>query len=244
MTRQEFLDQVLLPLGRLTGDEQADVRRELEEHIEDRMETLLEMGWAPELAEARSLEAMGDPVEIGREMAKQYRGRGWVWIGRAAVILTVVLCIQAVLALGMLGFVWDSLSARVTSKAWTNLDEVKAAMPLDIRIPVGNDILRVVQVSTGRRGDDGAYRAELSIYTYDRIIGGVVSEGLLNHTVIENQRGEAPWGGGGGSGGGHYMREYGTKYTEIRPGDTYVTLTYRRFGEDVRVQIPLPEVAS
>lgn len=244
MTREDFMSQVLLPLGRLTGDERSAVRQELEEHIEDRMEALLGMGWTPELAEARSLEAMGDPAEIGREMAKQYRGRGWVWIGRAAVLLMIVLCIQAVLALGMLGFVLDSATARVTGDVWTNLDVVEAAMPVDIRIPVGNDILRVVQVSTGRRGDDGTYRAELSIYTYDRIIGGVVSEGLLNHTVIENQRGETLWGGGGGSGGGHYMREYGTKYAEIRPGDTYVTLTYRRFGEDIRVQIPLPEVTS
>ena len=102
MTRQEFLDQVLSPLGRLTAEERENVRRELEEHVEDRMEVLLEMGWDAELAEARCLEAMGDPAEIGREMAAQYRGRGWLWIGRAAVLLTVVVCIQAVLGVEVL----------------------------------------------------------------------------------------------------------------------------------------------
>ena len=52
-----------------------------------------------ELVESRCLEAMGDPAEIGREMARQYRGWGWLWLGRAAVALTAVLCLQAVLSL-------------------------------------------------------------------------------------------------------------------------------------------------
>ena len=97
MTRQEFLAQVLSPLGRLTAQERENVRRELEEHVEDRMEALLEMGWDAELAEEWRLEAMGDPAEIGREMARQYRGRGWLWLGRAAVVLTAVVCIRALL---------------------------------------------------------------------------------------------------------------------------------------------------
>ena len=53
MTRKEFTDQVLLSLGRLTADEREDVRRELEEHVEDRMEALLDMGWDEGLAEER-----------------------------------------------------------------------------------------------------------------------------------------------------------------------------------------------
>ena len=59
MTRGEFLEQVLAPLGRLTAEERENVRRELEEHVEDRMEALLDMGWDAELAESRCLEAMG-----------------------------------------------------------------------------------------------------------------------------------------------------------------------------------------
>ena len=122
MTRQGFMDRVLLSLTRLTAEEREIVRQELEEHIEDRMEVMLEMGWKPELAEERCLEAMGDPVEIGREMAKQYRGRGWLWLGRAAVLLTVVLCIQALLGVGILFNAWDSLEARVNPQwapGWT-----------------------------------------------------------------------------------------------------------------------------
>lgn len=241
MTREDFMSRVLAPLGRLTGDEQADIRKELEEHIEDRMEALLEMGWAPELAEERSLEAMGDPAEIGREMAKQYRGRGWVWLGRAAVILTVVLCIQAVLSVGIWGFLWDSITTRIVPEKWTELNQVEASEDVDLRILIGNDILRIAQVNVGQRWDEEKRLAELVLCSYNRIPGGVVSHRLINGIKIENQRGEELWDGGSGSGSGHYMREQGTRYVDIEPGDTYVTLVYQWFGEDIRVEVSLPE---
>jgi len=154
MTREEFMDRVLLPLGRLTAEERESVRRELEEHVEDRMEALLEMGWSEELAESRCLEAMGDPVEIGREMARQYPGPWWLWIGRAAVILTAVVCIQALLGFGMLGYAWDSLTVRISPSTAVSIGELKnveAVEELDIRAEVGNDVLRIYQVSVGEK---------------------------------------------------------------------------------------------
>ena len=36
------------------------------------MEGLLELGYSPELAEERTLDAMGDPKEVGRELNRQY----------------------------------------------------------------------------------------------------------------------------------------------------------------------------
>ena len=168
MTRQEFLNQVLSPLGRLTAEERENVRRELEEHVEDRMEALLEMGWDAELAEARCLEAMGDPAEIGREMARQYRGRGWLWIGRMAVALTVVVCIQALLGLGMLGAAWDSLSVRFcpsTAISIGELENVETVVDLDIRAEIGNDILRVYMVFVGEK--DGQRAAMVLACMYD-----------------------------------------------------------------------------
>ena len=130
------MDQVLSPLNRLTAEERENVRRELEEHVEDRMEALLDMGWDAELAERRCLEAMGDPAEIGREMARQYRGKGLLWIGRAAAALTVVVCIQALLGFGMLSNAWSSLEARICPSTAISIGELKnveATEALDIR---------------------------------------------------------------------------------------------------------------
>ena len=113
MDRKAYIQAVLSALHHVTGDERAAIQAELDGHIEDHMEGLLELGYSPELAEERTLDAMGDPKEVGRELNKQYTGWGFVLLSRAAVLLTVVLCIQALLGLGILGNLLDSVWARV-----------------------------------------------------------------------------------------------------------------------------------
>lgn len=238
MTRQEFLDQVLRPLGRLTAQERENVRRELEEHVEDRMEALLDMGWDEELAESRCLEAMGDPAEIGREMAKQYRGWWWLWIGRAAAALTVVMCVLALLGLGMLGAAWDSLTVRIhpsTAISIGELKNVEAVVDLDIRAEVGNDILRIYQVSVGEK--DGQRAAMVLACMYDRWPFGIVADSINARSDLWNQRG----GTGHSSGGsGNYGAVCAARWTPVEPGDTHVVWEYRAIGETVRLEIPLP----
>ncbi|MCI9332863.1 MAG: hypothetical protein HFG05_11970 [Oscillibacter sp.] len=237
MTRQEFLDQVLSPLGRLTAEERENVRRELEEHVEDRMEALLEMGWDAGLAEERCLEAMGDPVEIGREMAGQYRGRGWLWIGRVAAALTVVMSIQALLGLGMLGTAWYSLEARISPQLDTKLDWVEAEEQLDLRLDMGNDVLRLFRVSVGKL--DGRRVAEIAMCAYDRWPFGIVAHGWQNCIELRLSEKEARFGGG--SGRGNYGAEYCRRYVSLEPEDRSITLTYTRFGETASLEVPIPE---
>ena len=238
MTRQEFLDQVLSPLGRLTAEERENVRRELEEHVEDRMEVLLEMGWDAELAEARCLEAMGDPAEIGREMAKQYRGKGWLWLGRAAVVLTVVVCIQALLGVGMLWAAWDSLTVRFNPPRTISIGELKnveAEEELDIRAEIGNDILRIYQVSVGEK--DGQRAAMVLACAYDRWPFGIVVDSLFSRSELWNERGETGTSGGGSGNSGAVCAAL---WAPVETGDTHVIWEYRAIGEAVRLEIPLP----
>lgn len=238
MTRQEFLDQVLSPLGRLTAEERENIRRELEEHVEDRMEALLDMGWDEALAESRCLEAMGDPAEIGREMAKQYRGWWWLWIGRAAAALTVVMCVLALLGLGMLGAAWDSLTVRIhpsTAISIGELKNVEAVADLDIRAEVGNDILRIYQVSVGEK--DGQRAAMVLACMYDRWPFGIVADSINTRSDLWNQRGETGHSSGGS---GNYGAVCAARWTPVEPGDTHVVWEYRAIGETVRLEIPLP----
>ena len=238
MTRQEFLDQVLSPLGRLTAQERENVRRELEEHVEDRMEALLEMGWDAELAEERCLEAMGDPAEIGREMARQYRGKGWLWLGRAAVVLTVVVCIQALLGVGMLWAAWDSLTVRFNPPRTISIGELKnveAEEELDIRAEIGNDILRIYQVSVGEK--DGQRAAMVLACAYDRWPFGIVVDSLFGRSELWNERGETGTSGGGSGNSGAVCAAL---WAPVETGDTHVIWEYRAIGEAVRLEIPLP----
>ena len=222
MTRGEFLDRVLLPLGRLTAEERENVRRELEEHVEDRMEALLEMGWSAELAEERCLEAMGDPAEIGR----------------AAVLLTVVVCIQAVLGVEVLFNAWDGLVVRTLRPQITSmLDEVEAEELVDLRMGIGNDVLRVVRVSVGEA--EGQRVAEIAMCAYDRWPFGIVAHNCENWITVERRESEARIHGGPAS------RTYGAEcwqmYALPAPGDRSVVLTYSRYGETVSLEVPLPE---
>lgn len=238
MTRGEFLDRVLAPLGRLTAEERESVRRELEEHVEDRMEALLEMGWDEELAEGRCLEAMGDPAEIGREMAKQYRGRGWLWAGRAAVLLTVVLCVQALLGIGVLFNAWDGLVVRtLRPQIASMLDEVEAEAQVDLRMDMGSDVLRVVRVSVGEV--EGQHVAEIAMCAYDRWPFGIVAHNCENWITVEGREDDVRIHGGPAS------RTYGAEcwqmYALPAPGDRSVVLTYSRYGETASLEVPLPE---
>ncbi|MBM6911672.1 permease prefix domain 1-containing protein, partial [Oscillibacter valericigenes] len=72
MTRGEYIREVSASLKRLTKREREAIRRELDGHMEDHMESLRELGYDEELAEERTIAAMGDPEEVGRELNKQY----------------------------------------------------------------------------------------------------------------------------------------------------------------------------
>lgn len=239
MTRKEYTDTVLSALRHVTGDERAAIQEELEAHMEDHLEALLALDYPQELAEERTLSAMGDPKEVGRALNRQYTGWGWVILERAALALTVVLCIQAVFAFGMLGMLLESVTVRFAPSGETRFSPPLASQDVDIRVPVGDDILRVYQVNVGPDSEvPGGYRAEVLVCAYDRIPGGIVSERLTYEVRLENARGERSRYR---SGSGNWRVEYARLYTPLQPGDTCVTLEYEGFGEQVSLELPLPE---
>ena len=242
MNRTEYCDRVVSVLRRLTPEEKAAARAELDGHIEDHMDALLELGYDPALAEERTMAAMGDPEEVGRELDKQYPLR-WLVLGRVAVVLTVLVCIQAVLGLGILFNAWDSLEARIwPEEKNTVLDRVTVEERVDYRVSVGNDVVRVFRVSVGERSSgerELVPTAEVQLCVYDRIPCGIASERVPRGLVLKDQRGQTPvdfWGGGSGSYGAVYAR----RWVPVQPGDTYVTLEYEQFGERFSLDIPLP----
>ena len=240
MNRGEYTDAVLAQLRRVTGDERESIRAELDAHMEDHICALRDLGYDEQLAEERTLALMGDPVAVGKELSKIYTGWGWVLLSRLAVLLTAVLCIQALLGLGVLSNLLWSIQARTVPDEIHSDYTAAATLRPDIRIPVGNDVLRVYRVSVGT--EDGVWAAEVATVAYDRIPGGVVSSQLLGNVVLEDQRGLAPEHRLGGGGKSNFGADYSLDYLPVEPGDTFLTLRYDRLGEHVAVEIPLPEV--
>ena len=242
MTREEYTKIVLAQLRRVTEDERRAIRAELDAHMEDHMEALTELGCDGVEAEERTLARMGDPAEVGRELSKVYTGWGWVLLSRLAVLLTVVLCIQALLGIGILSNLLWSIQARTVPDEIHSDYSAEATVRPDIRIPIGNDVLRVYRVSLVERGDGPA--AEVAMVAYDRIPGGVVSQRLIPSVVLADQRGAVPDRDTGGGGKGCFTAEFTLRYVPVQEGDTYITLTYDRLGETAEVTIPLPETGG
>ena len=238
MNRKEYTDAVLTALRHVTDRERLAIRAELDAHIEDHIAALRELDYPPELAEERALAAMGDPTEVGRELNACYQSWFWVILGRAAAVVTVLLCILALLHVGLLGMVADSISARIYPDEDSYFEKPIATERLDIRVPVGNDVLHVYQISVGREDDTlGEQVAEVMFCTYDRIPGGIVSQQLADGVILENPRGEQAVSN---SGRGNWRVEYRSIRIPVQKGDSCVTLHYEAFGEQIRLELPLP----
>ncbi len=98
---------VLQQLRHATAAEREEVRRELEAHLEDRMEALLDLGWSLEETQAKAEEALGDPVEIGKALDGLYSPL-WLWLDRLVLLLLAVALIWgAILGIDMIAELFE-----------------------------------------------------------------------------------------------------------------------------------------
>lgn len=71
---EEYLTQLCDQLSSLPAERQTDVRRELRQHLELRLEDLHELGSiSPAAALGRLVNEFGDPTTIGRQLARTWR---------------------------------------------------------------------------------------------------------------------------------------------------------------------------
>lgn len=84
----------------------------------------------------------------------------------------------------------------------------------------------------------------MALCAYDRLPGGVVSSLLIPSVWIEDQRGNPLKWQPNGQGRSNFGAYYQLRYVPVELSDTFITLRYDRFGEDIAVEIPLPEVTS
>lgn len=252
MTRSEYVERVLSVMKHVTGEEREAIRAEIDAHIEDHICGLLELDYPEDLAEERTMALMGDPEEVGRELDKHYTVKFWLWLEGVSKILLAPLILMALLGIGILFHAVDAVEARIAPSQRSTEDfTAEAVEETDHRVAIGNDIVKIYRVAVGNKvfayyahdriAEQGP-AAELLVCAYDRIPCGIVSGDLLRQMKVEDQRGTEleRWGGSSGSWGAVYERFY----IPIEPSDTYVTLSYDRFGESVELKVPLPEVTS
>ena len=236
MNRENYLAAVTAELWRLTDAERDAVCGELAAHIEDHAEALRELGYAENEADARATEQMGDPVQVGRDIAKLYRPF-WLWMERLAGVLIAVMAMELFLCAGVLYGAWSSLYARVCTP------DDASAIRLDERMAVGDDVVRLYGISGYRPGE--ACEVRLWLSAYDRSPFGIVHQNIWSW--MQFRAGEPAEerlyaaGGGGWSNAGVSHR-----YVKVAlaPEDTRITLRYERFGQVYERVIDLTEVSG
>ena len=241
MDRRQYTDRVLTSLRRVTAKEREAIRRELDGHMEDHMEALRALGYDEALAEERTIAAMGDPEEVGRELNRQYPFRWLVagWIAKALIILMIFSTVIGENA-GR-GIRYWNYRLNPVAEEGSQLSLLLSARSLDLHQQVGNDELWVYQSALGTAESENGREtgAEILMMAYDHIPYGVVSDLIFEDMILENQdrtdtavcevgfttqKGILPIRG----------------FVETKPGDTYVILSMDRFGQSFSLQIPLP----
>ena len=237
MDRQEYCDRVLHAARRLTGREQRDVRRELEAHMEDHVEALLALDYPRELAEERTLSAMGNPEEVGRELNRQY-SPFWLAVKRLAMAAAVLFVLVNFTGLiGAADNIVDNLRARFWPEKLAAVqyhsNNLQAVEDLDLRAEMGDVTVRVYQVGL----DDPtqgttAYVALCAWYQNPLKEQPDVISWNTAGCWAESSSGHRPSGGGGWKWA--FVYEIPVNY-----GDT-VTITYDRFGQRMELTVELP----
>lgn len=243
MNSKDFCQLVLEKVHHATQEEKASIRQELLNHLEDHADVLKESGYSQEDADERALSAMGQPEEIGIELNKQYP-LGWLVLSRAALMLSILLGIVIVITLPLVGHVFESLQARIDpfhSNFCSSVEkgDGSTAYSLDIKVPIGNDILSIYKVALQEsRQSETGYAVSIAMCNYDRNPFGIASQSLLNNLTAKTAAGidDCLGGGGGGNSGAYY---WVIRSLPVAQTETELYLCYDRFGEHMRVAVPL-----
>ena len=101
MKKEEFLRTVRKQIHFVFDRD--DVENELNQHLSDSIEDLMEEGLAVEEAEYLAVEQMGNPVEVGKLLNQEHNPLlGYLWAA-SRVLLACLIC-PAVLYVGVMGF--------------------------------------------------------------------------------------------------------------------------------------------
>lgn len=86
---------VAATLRRATALERAEIQAELDAHVSDHTEALVEAGYPLDRAQRLAEEAMGDPQEVAYALDKEF-SRGWLVVSRLALVALILLLLWQV----------------------------------------------------------------------------------------------------------------------------------------------------
>lgn len=219
-----------------TGKEKAAIRKELEDHMTDHAQALLEVGFPEDHAYRVAVESMGDPETVGKALNKEYPLH-WLILSRG---LLVVIPILAVLLVFLVAQSWTTWEAKmnVLDQAHESISRPndEAIYPLELSHPVTDDtILTIYGIRPWQQ--DGSWSVYLCVTSYPKHfwkVSGDFAAGL-NFFSGENQlvTGQLH----------HQGNDYTLCVNGLFHGDP-LTAHYDQYGITFDLEIPWEEVLS
>lgn len=242
-TFRDFCDSVLSAIPRATGGERDAIRAELLDHLSDHREMLVEHGVEELEAERRAIEAMGDPVEIGRAWNEKL-SPFWLWLGRlccAACVFIVLFNLSDIYYKA--DRLFDSLGIRYgaetasESRDLTGYDLIWETDP-GIRKKFGEHIIRIERVELYERitGPLQEYAAQVYFISWHQDLFGQ----SLNYSALMQTEKYGPGvtdKGGGGSQSGYAT--WARDRLEVEKGLEAIEISFDYNGNHFEANVPL-----
>ena len=240
-----FCQSVCRQVRFATAEERNSIRRELQEHLEDRAESLEGDGMAAEQAAEAAVAAMGDPVTIGRAMNRQYPLRWRILLG-AANVAAVLLCLTLLLNLGGVYGICSHLRCRFFPQSGSVFLSGKVPTEsADLRWELGGSVLRLYGTELTPVSAAGQQHVRLYFCVYSKNPFRYASEELLGGLTLLDSEGSVLAESFGGGSGNVYGWYNGLSFT-LPADEKQVFVSYDRHGQQLHGVIDLTgeEVAS
>ena len=89
---RDYTQAVCSCLRHATAEEKQAVAQELQDHLADHADALVEAGWDPEEAQAHALAAMGEAKEVGQALDQTFPRR-WLVLSRVNLVLAILVAL-------------------------------------------------------------------------------------------------------------------------------------------------------
>ena len=238
----DYTQAVCSCLRHATPEEKAAVAQELQDHLADHADALVEAGWDPEEAQAHALDAMGDAQEVGQALDRAFPRR-WLILSRASLVLTILVVLVLLLPLfSQVEGAVNNLIARTDpfdspNRMRSSSLSLEDFSPMDLRLALPNgDVIRYFAIALTEQ-NDGTYQVELHGVEYNQnpfrepYYGKWALEYTINHTL--------PVHGSSGSVSPNGVTYWSAEIPALQPGDT-LTVSLDVPGVHRSTEIPLP----
>lgn len=242
---KDYCDAVCLKVKHASNREKIDITKELSDHIQDHQEYLICKGYSEEAALKEAVASMGDPIEVGTELNKQYP---LLW--RVLSIIPLVIAISLFFHLFsipfILGNIYDNYLARTNpQKEFNQVIERDYEVNYRIEYPEDN-VLYIYGIEIESRTDNPFhsyydsniyynYLVSISACCYTKNPFGSASTAIFSSTEFSNLNGEKY----------HHYAGFFSNVSQVRINvpvnfeDPCIYLDYSAFGIEIHEKLPL-----